>query len=167
MRSVFALMLLLALPRVGAADGLSGPVDLVAELYHEYAWEAVIGAPVTRERFDGAPRETLERYLTPALAASLVADRERSERSGQVGALDFAPLWFSQVATATGLEVAATGREDEVRVSYQVPGSNERIEMRHRLTRTPAGWRIADIEYDEGLSLARILDSSASDAGSD
>lgn len=167
MRSAFALVLLLALPRVGAAAGLSGPVEFVADLYHEYAWEVVIDAPVTRERFHEAPRETLESYLTPGLAAALVADRERSERSGQLGALDFAPLWFSQDVTATGLEVAATGREDEVRVSYRVPGSNDRIGMRHRLTRTPAGWRIADIEYDEGLSLARILESSASDAGSD
>jgi hypothetical protein len=147
------LLLLTALPFSARGDEPADAVALVAELYRAYAWEAVVAEPHLGPGLFGEPREVLERYLAPELVEGVLADRQRSEESGEIGALDHAPMWASQDPGASMLRVEAGAQPTEVRVEFIYPGNSQRIGIDYRLVQTAKGWRVVDIRSDDGLWL--------------
>jgi len=150
-------LLLLALPFSARSEAPADAVALVTELYRAYAWEVVISQPSLGSGLFGEPREVMERYLAPELVEGVLADRQRSADSGDIGALDYAPMWASQDPGASQLRIKAGVRPTEVRVEFDYPGNGQRVGIDYRLVQTAKGWRVVDIKSDDGLRLLERL----------
>lgn len=136
-------------PRVNSPEGI------VFKLYRDYAWEAVIAAG-----YDGLmqqPPKILKQYFDENLTALILRDRKCSEK-GEICRLDFVPMWASQDPAAVDLTVEKTGKKDIIKVQFRYPSTNEKIELKYRVTKTPNGWRISDIAGKD-WSLLAILSS--------
>jgi hypothetical protein len=159
-RSLFLLLLFIAsTASVLAADDPS--VALVKQLYREFAWEAVLTDPdPAMVGFMDQPRSELERFLTTKLAAELRRDREEVARTGEVGRLDFLPLWDSQDPSFVEVQIRPGPEPQTVLVTLASPHSEAPRKLTFRLKRTPAGLRIADIKYTSGLSLTEVLSAN-------
>jgi hypothetical protein len=136
----------------------SGPVQVVAQLYRDFAWEAVVHSP----DWDGRalldqPRAVLERYFDSNLATLILRDRECVAQTGEICQLDFSPIWASQDPGASELNVAAGPSPDVVNVRFRYPGDGKKIELSYRMVKTRAGWRIADIHNNGDWALLSIL----------
>lgn len=155
MKRLLLILVLASSPALWAdSDEQHAGVGVVAKLYRDYAWEALMEDAGSATLLVEAEREVLEQYFTAHLAALIVADRECTERMQGICALGFAPLWDSQDPRASALTVRAGAGADRVEVSYLFVGTGERIEISHVLSESEPGlWRIADIEYREGDSL--------------
>ena len=132
------------------------PVGAVNHLYHDFAWEAV-GAPSSKHGLAQQPKAILLRYFTPQLSAALAADAECAARTQEICALDFLPLWASQDPAATNLQVTPGAQSGQVKVRYIYPPTGAVVVLRYRLLQTKAGWRVSDIVYPSGESLASLL----------
>lgn len=137
------------------APACDSTVQTVAKLYRDFAWEAVLAQPDARGLAQ-QPEAILLRYFTPELASALAADAACAERRGEMCALDFAPLWASQDPAAHDLSVAPGTEAGQVRVQFY-PATGQVLQLTFRLVSTNGGWRIADILYPSGSSLARQL----------
>ena len=133
-------------------------VGVVARLYHDFAWEVVIDEPRPNDDLLDQPRAVLERYFTGELATLLLQDRECAARTKEICKLDFDPIWDSQDPAAYQMKITDAG-SGLVRVSYLYPGSGKKTELTFKTVKTAAGWRIADIRYHSGPSLATLLKS--------
>lgn len=137
------------------------PVRVVAGLYHDFAWEAVIDEPNDFPALTQLPRPAFERYLTPDLARLILNDEACMARTHEICKLDFNPVWASQdPGGVSELKVSASAERDAVLVTMRYPdGSVTSLTYRMQLVR--GNWRIADILFqsgpNSGLSLAGIL----------
>jgi len=141
------------------------PDDVVRRLYKDFAWESVFAC----EDNDGGkwtglleqPLKNLDRYFAPKLAELLVQDRRQARRAGEIGRIDFLPMWAGQdPCGATDLLVSrAVGGLVEVAFTYPGRGGNDRhVKLQYSLTKTASGWRITDIsEPSEGWSVMALL----------
>lgn len=157
MRHISGLLLLVA----SAATQAAGPraVETVSALYHDFAWEAVMARP-TRPGLAQQPKAVLRRYFTPALASALAADAACAARRREICALDFAPLWASQDPAAQDLSITPGTGGNQVQVRFRAPSAQEWLVLTFQLAPTAAGWRVADISYPSGPSLAKLLAES-------
>jgi len=148
---------LLALASSAAAQAPSGPVAAVAKLYQDFAGDAVIDTPeLAPLDLFGRPKATLARYLDDELVALVLADRECSQRKNEVCNLDFAPIWDSQDMVGVTVKIAQGKRPDRVSVELRFPPKEVR-KLTYVMTKTAAGWRVHDIEYDSHESLVAML----------
>lgn len=157
-RRLFAAWLALA-PGLGLAlepHDFRKPEEVVAWLYRDFAWEAVLSMQFKGEGFIDQPREVLERYLVGDLAALIVKDRECARRTREVCKLDFHPLFASSDPGAADLEIKAI-RSQLVHVRFRYPGNGERVEVDYGVVYTVAGWRVNDIHYKGKPSLKSLL----------
>jgi hypothetical protein len=134
-----------------------GPDAVVARLYRDFAWEAIFASRKGEVTFVAQPRAVLDRYLSPELAALVVADRACVQRTKEICRLDFHPVFASQDPGATDLEVSEADRDNVVTVRFSYPGNAKKIVIRHALVKTERGWRIADMRYAEGHTLKGLL----------
>jgi len=134
-----------------------GPLELVTKLYQEYAATAVIDSPeLNLEDLFGRPRTAMAHYLDDPLIALVLADRACSERKQEVCNLDFMPIWDAQ--DAVGATVTISQAKDSARVVAEVRYAPSTVRrLTYVLVKTPAGWRIHDIEYDSHASLVKML----------
>ncbi len=145
----------------GGSDG--DAVAVVARLYRDFAWEAVVIEPYA-PGLAQQPAPVLQRYFDDVMVERFVADRECVHKSGGICGLDHAPLWASQDPAAYDLRVKPTAEAGVVDVAYESPAPNAKapVRLRYELVRTARGWRIADIVSHEGrVSLRRQLDPKA------
>ncbi|HEV7474979.1 MAG TPA: GerMN domain-containing protein [Pyrinomonadaceae bacterium] len=110
--------------------------------------------------FQTRSRALLDKYFTRELAALLWNDARSA--GDEVGALDGDPLYNAQEIEITNFAVqaatiAAAGAA--VPVSFQNLGQKHQIMF--RLVPERAGWKIANLEYDDGASLVQILKSDS------
>ncbi|WCE06165.1 hypothetical protein [Pseudoxanthomonas sp. JBR18] len=154
MRLVVSCLLMLAAATTTGATPDLHQREVVARLYHDFAWEAVV---VTNETgLAEQPKDVLLRYFTPGLAGLLVEDARCKARRREICRLDFTPLWASQDPAAEGLTIVqASG--DTVGVQYVVPSTREHVSLVFHVVKTAAGWRVGDITYPQGSSLAGLL----------
>lgn len=103
------------------------------------------------------PEPVLKQFFTPGITALLLKDRAEAAEAGEVGRIDFLPLWASQDPSASDLRVGAGPKPDTVTVSFQTVGAESRTDLVFVVEETPAGVRIADIEYPSGSSFAALL----------
>jgi hypothetical protein len=158
MRLVIVPALLLA--AASPAFATDSAVQTVARLYRDFAWEAVMAPPNARGLAQ-QPRAVLRRYFTPKLASALAADAACAARRREICALDFAPLWASQDPAAQDLSVTGGAGPGQVRVTFTYGATGQSIRLNFQLAPTKAGWRVADITYPTGPSLAQQLAGSA------
>ena len=104
------------------------------------------------------PPRILKQYFDEKLTSLILRDRACSEKGDGVCRLDFVPMWDSQDPAAVDLTVEKTEKKNIIKVQFRYPGSNEKIELRYRVTKTPEGWRISDIAGKD-WSLLAILSS--------
>ncbi len=101
--------------------------------------------------------------FAPELAAMLDADDSASAaKQNEVVGLDFDPLTYAQ-EEMTGFDVGAATRDgDDSLVPVVMRQDTFRTNLRVRLSRSDAGWRVKNIHYPEG-DLVAILQQLAAD----
>jgi hypothetical protein len=126
----------------------AGPeAKVVADLYKNYAWQAMATQPdLFGEGLAGARKAELERYFSPEMARLLVADSACQVRTGGICNLDFDLLFDAQDPRVTDLAVEriAAGR---VRVQFKDPATSKLTVIEFRLAEQRNQWRIADVIY--------------------
>jgi hypothetical protein len=142
---------------VSKSGKATSPRALVADLYRQHK--------VRSPFFQTRSRALLDKYFAKELADLLWQDARSS--GGEVGALDGDPLFNAQdmdIKKFTIEEGAVLAGAANVPVSFENFGARHRIIFRLVAGRT--GWRISDIEYDDGATLVGILKSASAAAES-
>ena len=136
----------------------SSAVLTVAQLYRDFAWEAVVEEPEWRghDLLD-QPRTVLARYFDQQVVDLLLADQACESRTHQHCGLGTSPIWASQDPAATELKVLPTEDSSVVVVKFRYPSNGESIELRYQLLHTGTGWRIHDISQGSRWSLLALL----------
>lgn len=144
-----------------ATAGGSGPETILQSLYR--AHEASKG-PFSQTK----DRGLVERYFTGETAALIWKDAVAAD--GEVGALDFDPLYASQDPQVTNFKIGEVqwggivkhaGDQPEdglavVEVTYKDSGKPRSIGFRFQQNSQKA-WKISDINYSDGRTLVGIL----------
>lgn len=157
--SLFSLAVTLFITSAEAAQSLTSansPETTVLKFYRDFAWEAVMDVPGWDGLID-QPKNVLGQYFDERLTFLILRDRECAKKNGQCR-LDFLPIWASQDPGAGDLKVEKSGEADCVLVTFRYPSTNEKIQLKYRISETPKGWRISDIKGPD-WSLLSILES--------
>jgi hypothetical protein len=156
MSSGALLLLLLAAPATPAAKAAPTAREFLEGLYAPYA------------RRPSAPRplddRSLERSLTPELLKLVHEMEEGPAARGEARALTGDPFVNAREAEVSSLQVKvqelAPGKAVGT-VTFRNRGKAARVTA--ELTRLKAGWRIADLAYDDGTRFSRLLKQAALD----
>ena len=147
---LFALPILLSLclsPAVHSGEADS-PRKLVAQLYRAHNSKQ---DPLQKT-------DLLASYFGPTLLKLYL--RDKREAAGEIGRLDFDPLYNAQDTDIEDFSISSAKMEDGekalVTVTFKNMGKPARIV--YILERTRGAWKISDIRYPEGLSLRQILE---------
>ena len=118
--------------------------------------------------FDRKNHKLLEKYLTKELATLLQKDASVSE--GEVGAIEFDPLYASQDPQVTNFRIGRVRWGDIQKRGDNVPDKGFALvtvsfkengkprELQFRFEQEPdKTWRISDIHYPDGSSLLQLL----------
>jgi hypothetical protein len=107
--------------------------------------------------FDVKGRKYLRQYFERPLA-DLLEKNIVGPPSGEVGNLDFDPLFFAQDLGLSDFRVApATVRENDARSVVTFKNYGRKTTIVFRLRRTREGWKIRDLDYGNGETLVRLL----------
>lgn len=138
-----------AAPAEAAPTTRVAPEKVVADLYSAHAGQET-------PFFQTDSRERLDRYFEPGLAEMIWNDAVQSH--GEVGAIDFDPLYGGQDTDITNLVVhPATTVHGETRAVVSFHNFGEPQQVTYVLV--PAGdqWKIADIRYADGPTLRDLF----------
>ncbi|SRR5437016_5613205 len=127
----------------------TSPTKVVTDLYSAHSGKA---DPL---RYP-ASKKLLGAYLEKGLLSLFLKDQ--SESHGEVGKLDFDPLYAAQDFEIKDFSVVLLAqRKDsaEVAASFKNIGRSEKIVF--LLSNTTHRWRITDIKYSDGRTLKGIL----------
>lgn len=154
----FAIVLLVNPAEAGPRPPkVNSPEGIVLKLYRDCAWEAVMMNVPGWDGLMEQPPKVLEQYFGEKLTSLILKDRACAEKKGMCR-LDFDPIWASQDPSAGDLKVELSDKPNYVSVKFRYPTTDERVELKYRLTKTPKGWRISDISGPD-WSLLDILTS--------
>jgi hypothetical protein len=132
-----------------AAAKLISPRVLVLDLYRQHAKKR---GPFFQTR----SRALLTRYFTKDLADLIWKDRVTAK--GEVGALDGDPLYNAQDMEIKNLKVHEPQLAEGVtRVLVSFSNFGKQQEIKFVVVSKAAGWKIANIEYQDGTTLLGIL----------
>jgi hypothetical protein len=121
---------------------------LVAELYREHDAQR---SPF----FQTDSKERLDRYFEPSLADLIWKDVVESK--GEVGALDFDPLYDAQDVEPKNFTVhPAQPDGTTVRVPVSFDSYGEKRQLTYVLTPAAGAWKISDIRYADGRTLRDV-----------
>jgi hypothetical protein len=130
------------------------PDALIQELYSTTGDDAFY--PVSHP-------EVAAKFLTPALIKLLTVDEKRSAAAEEPGSsfTDASTIYYSQDGEkvkkfATKSEIA--GDTAVVKASFEMFG--ERVVITYKCAKEAAGWRIADVSYEDGNSVLKMLSES-------
>jgi hypothetical protein len=145
-------ILLLNLGGVRAEPSLpaaTSPTKVVTDLYTAHKGKA---DPLQ----DPASKKLLGAYFEKGLLSLYLKDQ--AESKGEVGKLEFDPLYAAQDFEIKDFSVALVAQKKdsaEVAASFKNMGKSEKIVF--FLSNTAQGWRITDIKYPDGPTLRGIL----------
>jgi hypothetical protein len=125
------------------------PTKIVTDLYRAHNGKA---DPLKYP----ASKKLLGAYFEKGLLSQFL--KEQSESKGEVGKLDFDPLYAAQDFDIKDFSVALVAEQKdlaEVLASFKNIGTSEKIVF--LLSPTAQGWRISDIRYSDGSTLKGIL----------
>ncbi|HEV8215211.1 MAG TPA: hypothetical protein VGP95_05235 [Gemmatimonadaceae bacterium] len=133
-------------------------LEVVARLYRDFAWEAVVETPNWQghELLD-QPRAVLARYFDNELIRLWLADRACEARTHEICKIDFMPIWDSQDPSGSFVSIDSTADPTLVKVQLRHPFKTEPRVLNYRLVKTPDGWRIHDIVRPGNWSLVSLL----------
>ena len=143
---------LFSLSGVWARTGLAAttsPTKVVTDLYGAHKGKA---DPLQYP----ASKKLLGAYFEKGLLALFLKDQ--SESKGEVGKLDFDPLYDAQDFDIKDFSVVTVARQKdsaEVAATFKNIGTSEKVVF--LLSNTAQGWRITDIKYSDGRTLKAIL----------
>src|ERR1700756_3752805 len=103
-----------------------------------------------------ASKKLLGTYFDKGLLSLFLKDQ--SESQGEVGKVDFDPLYAAQDFKIKDFSVTLVAQQKdsaEVAASFKNIGKSEKIAF--LLSNTSQGWRITDIKYSDGGTLKGIL----------
>jgi len=135
-----------------ASVPVPAPEKLIADLYDQHARQQ---SPF----FQTTNRELVDRYFEPALADLIWKDAVAA--SGEVGAIDFDPLYDAQDTDIKNLVIqpaTTEGANARVVVSFENMGS--KVQIPYTLVRSGDAWKISDITYPE-TTLRTLLTAAA------
>jgi hypothetical protein len=136
---------------------VSGPVATVAQLYRDFAWEAVVEEPSADDHgLLDQPRSVLQRYFDDHLTDLWLADRACEAKRHEICRIDFLPIWSSQDPMARGLTIVQSADRNVVDVTFHTHEDHV-VHLTYHVIRTPRGWRIDDIRNGSDWSLRQLL----------
>jgi hypothetical protein len=127
----------------------TSPTKVVTDLYSAHKGKA---DPLQYP----ASKKLLGAYFEKGLLSLYLKDQKESK--GEVGKLDFDPLYDAQDFEIKDFSVALVAQQKdsaEVVASFKNMGTSEKIVF--LLSNTSQGWRITDIKYSDGRTLKGIL----------
>jgi hypothetical protein len=152
-----------AVPAAGAQTGitplpkekLEGPVisfpeAVVKELYrvHRNGYGHV---------FEKQGRKLQQKFFDQKLAALIWKDLTQTPE-GEVGNLDFDPLYSAQDMKIKNFRVGASAVEgDTATVPVTFMNYDQKVRLEFRLVNTKTGWKVSNILYGGGSDLVQIL----------
>ena len=140
-------------PTAAAASGAAraqSPAAVIRSLYrlHNKGYGPV---------FDRKGRKHVARYFDRPLA-DLLWKNILGPPSGEVGNLDFDPLFFTQDLQLTDLRIGAPKIErNKAHSVVTFKNYGRKTAITFLLRRTNAGWKISDLDYGNGERLVKIL----------
>jgi hypothetical protein len=151
MKHLFSLLALAIVSLTSAASGAESAQAVVTKLYalHDAGKSPLVNP---------GDKQTIEKFFDSTLTRLFL--RDQKEANGEIGRLDFDPLYDAQEVKIKDLKVKATDDKDadsEVEVTFKNMGEPHLIVF--SLSRTTEGWRISDVSYSEGRSLKKILEA--------
>jgi hypothetical protein len=149
------LLLLLAAPAgqpTGHAPGQTAKA-LLASVYEPYTRRPAEATPLD-ERSAG-------RWLTPELVKLLGEAEEGPAARRQVPALNRDHLVRAQEVELTALQVKVQERGGKATGTVTFRNLGKPVRITAELVRQKAGWRIADLAYDDGTRLSKLLKQAA------
>jgi hypothetical protein len=124
------------------------PERLVSDLYRQHKQRSPF--------FQTRSRVLLDKYFTRELADLIWRDARSS--GDEVGALDGDPLFNAQDMKITNFQIQrATMMSGSASVPVTFENFGEKHQIIFRVVQQRRVWKIADIAYDDGLSLVKIL----------
>jgi len=133
------------------------PEDVVAWLYRDYAFDAIMSEYWKDASLIQQPENILRLYFTNELTSLILKDRQCVERTHEICNLDFDPIFASQDPGAADLKISPLDSSGVVHVQFTYPSNGEKINLSYAVVKTKSGWRIKDIIYKEGRSLGKLL----------
>jgi hypothetical protein len=131
------------------APAAPSPAKIVTDLYSAHRGKA---DPLQYP----ASKKLLGAYFDARLLSLFLKDQ--SESQGEVGKLDFDPLYAAQDIEIKEFSIRPIAQQNdsaEVAAFFQNVGTKKKIVF--LLSRTAQGWRITDIKYSDGRTLRGIL----------
>ncbi|MFL6257445.1 MAG: DUF3828 domain-containing protein [Pyrinomonadaceae bacterium] len=138
------------LPKKLEAPVISFPEAVVKELYriHRNGYGHV---------FEKQGRKQQQKFFDRNLAALIWKDLTETPE-GEVGNLDFDPLFSAQDMKIRNLRVgAAVIKEDSATVPVTFLNYSQKVKIEFRLVNTREGWKVSNIFYGGGSDLVKIL----------
>jgi hypothetical protein len=132
------------------AQAADSPAAVVRELYR-------LHRNGNGHVFDKSGRRYQQRFFDEKLAGLIWKDLTQTPE-GEVGALDFDPLYDAQDMRITNFRVgdpAVEGAKVEVPVTFDNFG--KRTLIKFRMVKEGGAWKIENIIYPEGFDLVKIL----------
>ena len=151
---------LIAIPPDTTAGGThvyKNPEDVVAWVYRDFAFSAIMPFYWEDASLIEQSEETLLRYFTEELTLLIIKDRLCAEETHGICNLDFDPIFAAQDPGVMDLEITPADTSNTVRVQFTYPGSGQEINLSYEVKKTYRGWRIKDIIYSDGSALREIL----------
>jgi hypothetical protein len=137
-------------PQKARAVAAASPDAVVRELYrvHRKGYGRV---------FDKQGRKLQERFFDQNLARLIWKDLTETPE-GEVGHLDFDPLYNAQDIHVTRFTVGAPALEgDKATVPVTFNNYDRKERLKFLMVKTVAGWKVSNIDYGEGFDLLKIL----------
>ncbi len=136
-------------------------IKTVANLYKDYAWEAVLEEPdLSNIGLMEQPKAILSKYFSKKLVGLILKDRECVHRTREACRIESLPIWASQDPGATGLKITAAQEPNSILVSFRYPSTGEIVEIKFSMVLEGRNWLISDISSNSGGSLLKVLDAS-------
>jgi hypothetical protein len=159
MKSVFTLfaLLLFTASMTFAEPAKLGPDELIAKLYKEHKDGKGLF-------FQTKSRAPIDRYFMKDLADLIWKDALASK--GEVGAIEFDPLFGSQDPEITQFKIIKSGwaadakftDADKASVEVTFKNQGKKQSVRYAFDQDPSkNWKIYDVRYPDGLSLREIF----------
>lgn len=130
----------------------AAPEDLVKELYKAGQEKSPF--------FQNKNRKLLDHYFAKELADLIWKDAQTPE--GEVGALDFDPLYNAQDTEITKLVISkAKTKDGKTTVPVTFMNFDEKHSITFDLVQKDVVWKISDIDYGKGMTLLKQLKQAA------
>jgi hypothetical protein len=131
------------------------PEDVVAWLYRDFGWEALIWHHFGKDTLVHQPMSVFKRYFTSRLAELIVKDREHATRTKQLGHIDFILIFGSQDPDGiSNIRITQKPGTNVVSVLYDYNREKDVMKIDFETVQTENGWRISDMYYKSRKSHA-------------